>query len=220
MDRFRASLPTTQQRLDKLRPRLEEARTKLRTIRPDVIATNSGCQIDHDGNFRMDFMGREYVITLDDLNVQQAGAREDASSLVQSVILTYLATADGTPPGNQWISFRDLPNGLFYEQAFHSYSGAELMRGLHGDIEAFKRAAQALQGEAITVGEAGYAFRVLPRLRLAIALWGGDEDFPVQARVLFEDTAPHYMVTDGLAILGGQLVGHLLKAASREARHA
>jgi hypothetical protein len=31
--------------------------------------------------------------------------------------------------------------------------------------------------------------------------------------VLFEDTAAHYMSTDGLAILGSHLVGRILKAA-------
>jgi hypothetical protein len=57
---------------------------------------------------------------------------------------------------------------------------------------------------------------VLPRLKLAIAMWAGDEDFPAQARVLFEATAPHYLSTDGLAILGGQLIGHMLKAVRRD----
>jgi Domain of unknown function (DUF3786) len=60
---------------------------------------------------------------------------------------------------------------------------------------------------------------VLPRLQLAIVWWAGDEDFPPQARVLFEDTAPHYMSTAGLAILGSQLVGQLLKAAAIEGQH-
>ena len=44
-------------------------------------------------------------------------------------------------------------------------------------------------------------------------MYAGDEDFPAQARVLFEATAPHYLSTDGLAILGGQLVGQIIKAA-------
>jgi hypothetical protein len=59
----------------------------------------------------------------------------------------------------------------------------------------------------------GYAFTVLPRVHLALVYWCGDEEFPSQARVLFEDTSAHYMPTDGLAILGSQLVGRVLKAA-------
>ncbi|HZY41122.1 MAG TPA: DUF3786 domain-containing protein, partial [Anaerolineae bacterium] len=141
---------------------------------------------------------------------------EAASAFVQSIILTYLATADGTPPGEPWISFHDLPDGTFYEQAFRGYSGEELIRSLQADLEAFKRAALQLQGEPIGLGDAAFAFRVLPRLRLAIAMWAGDEDFAAQARVLFEETAPHYFSTEGLAILGGQLVGAVLKAAMHD----
>jgi hypothetical protein len=215
MDRFRASLPSAQQRLDKLRPRIEEAREKLRTLSLDDIAGRSGCSIDPAGNLCLDFMGCEYIIEHEDFKVQQASGKE-VSSFVQSIILMYLATADGTPPIDRWISFHDLPNGLFYEPAFRGYSGAELIRDLQGNLEAFRQAAEALHGEPIPIGDAGYAFHVLPRLKLVIAMWAGEEDFPAQARVLFDETAPRYLSTDGLAILGGQLVDRVLKAAQHD----
>jgi hypothetical protein len=136
------------------------------------------------------------------------------SSFTQSLILTYLATADGTTPSSRWIGFRELPAGMFYVQAFQGYSGGRLVRGLKGGIEAFRRAAEALGGEPLEIGDAGYVFTVFPRVHVALVYWQGDEEFPSQARVLFEDTAAHYMPTDGLAILGSQLVGRLLKAAA------
>jgi hypothetical protein len=105
---------------------------------------------------------------------------------------------------------------MFYVQAFRGYTGIRLVRELGGGIEAFRRGAEAVGGEAIDeIGDAGYAFQVLPRVHIALVYWQGDEDFPSQARVLFEDTAPNYMSTDGLAILGSQLVGRILKAAQQ-----
>jgi hypothetical protein len=50
-------------------------------------------------------------------------------------------------------------------------------------------------------------------VHLALVYWQGDEEFPSQAQVLFEDTAANYMPTDGLAVLGSQLVDRVLKAA-------
>jgi hypothetical protein len=76
-----------------------------------------------------------------------------------------------------------------------------------------RRAAEKLGGKPLEIGDVGYAFGVFPHLRMALTYWEGDDEFPSQARVLFEDTASHYMCTDGLAILGSQLVGRLLKAA-------
>ena len=70
----------------------------------------------------------------------------------------------------------------------------------------------------IDIGDAGYAFQILPRIHLAAAYWQGDDEedgpFGAQASILFEDSAIHYMSTDGLAVLGS----HLANAIVREAR--
>jgi len=156
---------------------------------------------------------QEYVIAGRDFTVRRADTGEEPSSFIQSIILTYLVTADGTTPSSRWVGFRELPDGLFYVQAFQGYTGDRLVRELGGGIEAFRRAGERLGGGPLEIGDAGYVFRVLPRVHLGLVYWEGDEEFPSQARVLFEDTAAHYMPTDGLAILGSQLVGRMLKAA-------
>ena len=52
---------------------------------------------------------------------------------------------------------------------------------------------------------------VLPRLPIRIIFNDRDEDFPAQAAVLFDAAASHYMVTDGLALLGAGLAHRLQK---------
>lgn len=214
--------PQVQEWYDKLAPVVEEARAALREVKPSKLVLRSGCAQDADGNFRLAFFWREYVVTGDDFTVRRADTGEQTSSFTQSLILTYLVAADGTTPSSRWIGFRELPSGMFYAQAFQGYSGDRLVREMQGftagaqpsgGIAAFRRGAQALGGESLEIGDAGYAFTVLPRIHLAVVYWEGDEEFPSQARVLFEDTASHYMSTDGLAILGSQLVGRILKAA-------
>ncbi len=205
--------PQLQQWFDRLAPVVEEARARLRRLKPGKLAMYSGCEEDADGNFRLTFFWQEYVISGDDFTVRRADTGDEPSSFTQSLILTYLATADGTTPSSRWVGFRELPDGLFYVQAFQGYTGGRLVRELGDGIETFRRAAGALGGEPLEIGDAGYVFTVLPRVHMAIVYWEGDEEFPSQARVLFEDTAARYMPTDGLAILGSQLVGRMLKAA-------
>ena len=205
--------PQLQQWFDRLAPVVEEARARLRRLKPGKLAMYSGCEEDADGNFRLTFFWQEYVISGDDFTVRRADTGDEPSSFTQSLILTYLATADGTTPSSRWVGFRELPDGLFYAQAFQGYTGGRLVRELGDGIETFRRAAGALGDEPLEIGDAGYVFTVLPRVHMAIVYWEGDEEFPSQARVLFEDTAARYMPTDGLAILGSQLVGRMLKAA-------
>jgi hypothetical protein len=212
---LRQAEPTRQlqQWLDRLAPVIESARATLRAVPPDKLALYSGCSRDEHGEFHLAFFWQEYVVAGGDFTVRRVDTSEGTSSFTQCLILTYLVTADGTTPSGRWISFRELPAGLFYAQAFQGYSGDRLARELEGGIAAFRRAAEASGGEPLEIGDAGYAFAVLPRVRLAVVYWLGDEEFPSQAQVLFEDSAAHYLPTDGLAVLGSQLVGRLLKAA-------
>ena len=48
--------------IDKLAPVVKEAQAKLRQIDRAVIAERSGAEIDRDGNLRVEFLRREYVI--------------------------------------------------------------------------------------------------------------------------------------------------------------
>jgi hypothetical protein len=131
---------------------------------------------------------------------------------LQSLILTYLHVADGTPLAGRWISFRELPNGGFYHQAFQGYAPNRLTKCWDFDIDGFMAACGALGGKRIDLGDASFVLPVLPRIEMAAVYWLGDEDFPSRASILFDAHAHHYMVTDGLAILGSQLVGKILAA--------
>lgn len=214
LDQETETTPQLKEWIDRLAPVVSEAQTTLEDRRPSKLVMLTGCEQDTNGDLRLPFFWQEYIISADDFTVRRAKDGEEPSSFVQSLILTYMATADGTTPSRRWVGFRELPDGMFYAHAFRGYTGIRLVRQLDGGIEAFRRAAEKMNGEPVKdIGDTGYAFDPLPRIRVAVVYWEGDEDLPSQARVLFEDTAPHYMPTDGLAIIGSHLVGSILRAA-------
>jgi len=67
-------------------------------------------------------------------------------------------------------------------------------------------------GERLTFGDASYMFRLLPRLRMAVILHYGDDEFPPTVKVLFDAAAGHYLPTEDLSVLGGILASRLIKA--------
>ncbi len=201
---------------DKLAPLVVEARERLREVKPSKLVMRSGCTQEPDGTFRLAFFWRDYLVRPPDFAVERADTGEEPSSFFQALILSYLVTADGTTPSSRWVAFRDLPDGMFYAQAFRGYAENRLVRELGEEgLEALCRGAEKLGGELIEIGDAGYAFTVLPRVHLAVVYWLGDEDFPSRTSVLFEDTAARYMSTDGLAILGSHLVNAIVKTARK-----
>jgi len=198
---------------DKLAPQVAQAREQLRQMSPGRLALRTGCTQERDGVLGLTFLWRKYHILLPDFTIVRADSGEEPSSFIQALLLAYLLTADGTTPSSRWIAYRDLPDGMFYAQAFRGYAEDRLVRELGPEgLVAFRRGAERLGGQPLEIGDAGYAFAVLPHLHLAAVYWEGDEDFPSRASILFEDSAPHYMSTDGLAILGSQLVSAIVRA--------
>jgi hypothetical protein len=203
-----------QQWYDRLAEQVAETQERLRQIDPARLAQRSGGELGEDGALYFEFWRERHRIPFPDLSVWRAHADEPPSDLDQALLLAYLATADGTTPSGRYISYRDLPDGMFYAQAFRGYAELRLARELGEDgLARFRAAAAALGGVPIEIGDAGYSFPVLPRVHLGAVYWLGDEDFPSRTSILFEDTAPHYMSTDGMAVLGSHLVSALLDAA-------
>lgn len=195
--------------IDRLAPKVAGLREALRWISAEVIADRSGAVPD-GGVLRLEMLFEPYTIHPDTYVVRRPDGPEP-SSFVEALVLTYLHTADGAPAEGRWVSFRDLPDGGFYHAAFQGYTGDRLVAAWGHDVARFATSCRTLGGDPIELGDAGFRFPVLPRLDAAVAYWQGEEDLPSRASLLFDASAPHYMVTDGLAILGSHLVGKLLK---------
>jgi hypothetical protein len=127
------------------------------------------------------------------------------------LFLHYFHKADGAPLAHRWIAYRELPSGMFYFHAFQGYTGARLLKTFDNDLQRFKDAASATEGEAISHGDAGFLFWALPRIPMAVVYWLGDDEFPPNANVLFDASAGHYLSTDGLAVLGRELCSKIIR---------
>jgi hypothetical protein len=191
---------------------IDDLARSLRQRDPAEIARRAGCEFDQQA-LKLVYWREPVRLLWPGLTATRAVDDKPCSTFDQAMLLYYLDRADGAPPAGQWIGFRELPNGAFYAQAYQGYSGNRLAHVFGTQPEAFERAAQASGGLPVTgLGISAFAFQPLPRIRLAAALWPGDEEFPARAAVLFDAACSHYMTTDGLALLGSGLVGRLVRA--------
>ena len=194
--------------------RLQELRAQLRPEDPAQLAARSGGQWA-GSEIRLRYWGQELAVSWPSLEASQLQGRNPRSTFDTAMLLYYLVTADGAALAGQWIGFRELPGGTFYNQAFQGYSGGPLARALSTRPTEFERAAAGLNGTPVAdLAPHAFRFLPLPRLPLAAALWPGDEDLPGRASILFDASASHYLTTDGLALLGSGLASRLLRAAS------
>ena len=190
-------------------------REELRQRDPREFAAKSGADFS-EGVLRLKFYGELHIITLPELIVRVEATNKECGLNRSSMFFYYFLTADGTPLAGKWLAFRELPGGMFYHQAYQGYSGDRLAKAIDNHVGVFERAAKNLGGIRLDIGDASFAFDALPRVRVAVVYYAGDEDFPASANVLFDASASHYLPTDALAGVGSALVDRLTGAESRD----
>lgn len=197
--------------------RVDELRSTLRLQDPELIADRSAVSYltlgPSRGELHVPLWGDVCVFSFPDL-IGYDNRDEEISDFQQAMFLYYLLTADGTPLTGKWVSFADLPGGRMYNAAFQGYSGNEVVKTFGFDLDGFKNACLKTGGELVGIGSASYVFQALPRVPLMLTYWLGDEDFPSSCKVLFDESASHYLPIDACAILGSMLTGRVIRAQS------
>lgn len=195
---------------------LSLARERLRSAQPLAIAQRSGARYEprekERGVFELPCLSHSFQVSYPEGLVESAGGAAPPKHALALVILHYLVHADGHRMADSWVAFRELPDGLVYHSAVQRRVEPPLLAAYGTRMDRFCAAARAAGGRPISFGDAAFMFDVLPRVRMAVILHRGDEEFPPAARVLYDGAAGHYLPTEDLAILGGMLVGALLTA--------
>ena len=198
-------------------PALERARETLPRLEPGAVAKRAAVTYQASdtsrGQFQVGVFGAIHEVHWPSGEVRRSADQVRADIPTQILLLHYLLTADGSPMAEKWIAFRNLPGGLGYDAAFQGRANRRLAQAFGTDKAAFEAAARSLGGEGLSFGDAAFAFRVLPRVWLAVVLNLADDEFAANANVLFDAAASHYLPTEDLAVLGGILAGRLIKGA-------
>lgn len=205
---------TGESKPDRLGKRLAELRSKLNKVNPGDLATRSCTtykSLDQGrGEFQIQLWDQRVVLTFPDLIAYDTLSGDQLGDSSQALLLYYLSTCDGTPASDKWISFSELPDGRFYNQAYQGYTGGRLAQAFGNDFTSFCQVSENLGGKRVyLLGDAAYEFQVLPRVSLLVVTWQGDDDFDAAYQILFDAAVDHHLPTDACAILGSNLTHKL-----------
>ncbi len=146
-----------------------------------------------------------------------APARTGEVSLPEKILVChYLLRASGDPPTGNLITFRQIPDGHFYFDAFQRRTRDPFLATFGHQPELFRRCAQGLEGESMDTADVAMRFRVLPRVAIQLSLWAGDEEFPPEANVLFDENIQTYLPVEDIAVVSGMVVYRLMAIARQQ----
>ncbi|MEI8183389.1 MAG: DUF3786 domain-containing protein [Desulfomonile sp.] len=158
-------------------------------------------------------LDRNIVFELDrhGFSVKESG--EDAPIWLSILVLHYLNNSDGRLPSGRLKHFREFKEGHFYEPAFNRRTKDILVSTFGNDPALMVRAGERLHGKIIQTGDSAVELSYFPYLPITCILWKGDEEFPAEASVLFDETAELFFSAEDMAVAGQMAVLELLKAA-------
>ncbi|MBC8470275.1 MAG: DUF3786 domain-containing protein [Planctomycetes bacterium] len=181
-------------------------------------AQRAKCQyFDSSVHYTITLLNTEYAVNLSDRNIfsiRSDSTQKEAQFLEQLCILAYLINARDLPLANKLVTGNTLPGGQFFFRGQHSLPTEKLEEAFGDNPEVLHQASAQLNADYCEFGDASISLYMLPRLPLAIVIWGRDEEFEARASILFDQTAASQLPLDALLAAVNLTVGTLLKNAS------
>lgn len=101
-------------------------------------------------------------------------------------IVYYLLNNERAALSNEWISEKDLPGGPTFFRGPHLVQTHLISDSIGNDLQLFKQHCVAQGGIPIEMGDRAFRFEITPHIPIVVLYWQGDEDFPAEAKLLFD----------------------------------
>ena len=158
-------------------------------------------------------LGREYVVTYPDGLVLEADG-QPAPETEAILLLLYLTESTGRALEGRWVAFEQLSGGAGYVASFRGRVVAPLLRAFGSRPKELLAASATLDGEPLELGDASVRLPALPCVPLACMLWGGDEEFPPSANVVFDASVEGYLDAEAATVLAELATRRLAEAGN------
>ena len=171
------------------------------------ICSKSGARFK-DNKISISYFNKEYRILLPEIRFDPA----DLAFYEQILLLHYLTHSETVKTKGEYVTFRDLPDGMFYYSAFRRNGPHRILTQFGMQPEKIISVAQVLGGNKTGFGDVSVEIEVFPKIRAVIVLYRGDQEFPPEASILFKDNIINYLPLEDIAVLGGIIAGRFKKA--------
>ncbi|MHB9097067.1 MAG: DUF3786 domain-containing protein [Syntrophales bacterium] len=159
------------------------------------------------------FLNRDYRIVRPAGAVTLGSEVEPVPITESLLILHYLVTARGTPPGNGQISFKEVPEGVVYYPTFYKRAIRPLLSRFGASPAGLIPSAALFGGVDAHQGDAAVTVQAFPKVAVTWVLWKGDDEFPAEGTILVDRTIQDYLPTEDIVVLCQTIAIKLCRAA-------
>jgi len=165
---------------------------------PQEVCRRAGARYDDEtGRYRLTVWGDAYAIDPGRHRIDcLSGSAQPHHDYFYLFMVHYLLSVKAVEVAGEWISEKDMPGGASFFRGPHEIPTAMIADRLEEDRGQFNQRCRQLRGIELKMADAAYGFTIAPRIPLAVLCWEGDEDFPAEAKILYDKTIVHHLALD------------------------
>ena len=171
---------------------------QLAAMATEDVCNRTACTYDDSEHaYSLTLWDRRYRILPD---LMQVGPADPAVSplhpYLELFLIHYLLRANREEPSGCWISEKDIPGGATFFRGPHAIPTDQITARFTDDIKKFNTRCEQLQGIPLSLADAAWRFAITPRTPVAVLYWQGDDEFPAEAKILFDATIGNCLAAD------------------------
>ncbi len=165
---------------------------------PEEVCRRALCEYDTEKKcYSVFFFFYEYKIYPEEYKIDLVSNNPESHHKYFTVfIINYLLQSRDIRIYNEWISEKDIPGGINFFSGPHEIPTNQITERFGDDVDSFKNQCEKLDGTPLDMGDAAYIFIITPRIKVAVLYWRGDEDFPAEAKVLYDKSITEQIASD------------------------
>lgn len=176
---------------------------QLRGANPQEICRNGRCSFSADTQqYSVHIWGGLYIVDHNRENITHILTNSPPHhEYFDLLAMYYLLSTKDTALIGEWISEKDLPGGPTFFRGPHRIPTDLITKQFNNDLLDFKNRCEQLGGTPIDMADAAYCFSVTPEIPVVVLYWIGDEDFPAEAKILYDRSVAELLSLDILFAL-------------------
>ena len=171
---------------------------------PDIVCGRTGARISNE-SYYVSYFNREYEIQPRGMVFRPSGLSQSE----QILILHYLINDGNKRTKGEFVHFKDLPNGMFYNYAYRKRGPDRIVKRFKSNPEELIAVSENIGGKRFTWGDVSVAFHVFPEIEVYVVLYEADEEFPADAEIFFKDDIINHLDLEDIAVMAGIIANKL-----------
>jgi len=185
----------------------------LATAPPTNVCRGERCRHDPSTtSYTLRIWGDEYIINWTAKSIDRlATTTPPIHDYFQLFIIYYLLLPKDITGREEWISEKDLPGGTTFFRGPPLLPTNLISDRFANDLETFATCCKALGGTPLKMADAAFRFEITPDIQVAVLYWAGDEEFPAEAKILYDRAVIDVLPLDIVFALAVQICARIGK---------